>query len=38
MKKEEEKMNNEPARLEAAWDGKIPCNTPDKEVPTTSTE
>lgn len=31
MKKE--KMNNEPARLEAAWDGNIPCNTPDKVVP-----
>lgn len=26
-------MTNDPAGLEAAWDGKIPCNTPDKKVP-----
>lgn len=27
------KMNNNPAKLEVAWEGKIPQNTPDKEVP-----
>ena len=26
-------MTNDPAGLEAAWDGKIPDNTPDKQVP-----
>jgi len=26
-------MTNDPAGLEAAWDGKIPDNTPDKRVP-----
>ena len=31
MKDLKQPMTNDPAGLEAAWDGKIPENTPDKK-------
>lgn len=36
--KQGHKMTNDAARLEAAWEGKIPDNTPDKKISATSND